>query len=240
MRVPRVVLSAPSGVLSVRVPFARVVQSARLASIALSSALLVACANAPKADAPPVPYEQLLEDGRQAQKAGHNVQAFEAWRSAAKQNPSAKEPWLRMAQLHFDTADYGNAITAAQEAMQRDSTDAVANGLLAVSGLRVSSAALARMHTDNLQGSTRNEAETLAKTLRELLGAPVLVPQPATAAAPAPRSTRAAQRPAAGAAAPGAAGATPKAVAAAKPQDTAPAAKPAAPAPSRDPFGALR
>jgi tetratricopeptide (TPR) repeat protein len=240
MRVPRVVLSTPSGALSVRVPFARVFQSARLASVVLSSALLVACANAPKVpDAPAVPYEQLLEEGRQAQKAGNNVQALEAWRSAAKQNPSAKEPWLRMAQLHFDSADYGNAITAAQEAMQRDSTDAVANGLLAVSGLRVSSAALARMHTDNLQGSTRNEAETLAKTLRELLGAPVLVPQPATAAAPAPRSTRAAQRPPAAAAAASAAGAAPKAVAA-KAQDTAPAAKPAAPAPSRDPFGALR
>ncbi|MED5618033.1 hypothetical protein [Ideonella sp. BN130291] len=222
-----------------RVPFTRVPRAARLASIVLSGALLVACANAPKsADAAPPPYEQLLEDGRQAQKAGNNVQALEAWRTAAKQNPSAKEPWLRMAQLHFDAADYGNAITAAQEAMQRDSTDAVANGLLAVSGLRVSSAALARMHTDNLQGSTRNEAETLAKTLRELLGAPVLVPQPATASTPAPRTARAAARPTA-AAASAAAGAAPKAVAA-KPTDTAPAAKPAAPAPSRDPFGALR
>ena len=154
------------------------------------------------------------------------------WQQAAKQNPSAKEPWLRMAQMHFDAGDYGNAITKAQEAMQRDGSDAVANGLLAVSGLRVSSAALARMHADSLSGSTRGEAEALAKTLREVLGAPVLVPQPATAAASAPaRAARVPRAPAT--ASPPAGGARPVTAGASSPNAPAKAA-------ARDPFGALR
>lgn len=209
--------------------------------------LLSACASAPKVESPPPPppYEQLLEDGRQAHRSGNAHQAIALWQQAAKQNPSAKEPWLRMAQLHFDAGDYGRAITDAQEAMQRDGNDAVANGLLAVSGLRVSSAALARMQADALSGSTRGEAESLARTLRELLGAPVLVPQPATAApARAPRASRAAaanpsNAGAANAAAANAAGTS--AATGAKPA-TPPAAAPATPAKTaaRDPFGALR
>ncbi len=212
------------------------------------SVLLSACASAPKVETapPPPPYEQLLEDGRQAHKSGNAQQAIALWQQAAKQNPSAKEPWLRMAQLHFDAGDYGRAITDAQEAMQRDGNDAVANGLLAVSGLRVSSSALARMQADALSGSTRGEAESLAKTLRELLGAPVLVPQPATATAPvrAPRASRAAAANANNAGAANAAGtsaatgAKPGAPAthAVTPATPATPAKPAA----RDPFGALR
>jgi len=211
-------------------------------ALLIVAALTSGCATTGKVavEAPPPPYEQLLEDGRQAQKAGNQMQALEAWRAAAKQNPSAKEPWLRMAQMHFDAADYGNAISAAQEVLHRDSTDAVANGLLAVSGLRVSSEALARMHTDNLQGSTRNEAESLAKTLRELLGAPVLVPQPptATASSGSSRPARTARAPAKTSEA-----APPPVMAKTstpKPADATAAPKATAQAPSRDPFGALR
>jgi tetratricopeptide (TPR) repeat protein len=200
-----------------------------------AAAALSACSTAPQvAEAPPPPpYEQLLEDGRQAQKAGNPQQALALWQQAARQNPSAKEPWLRMAQMHFDAGDYGNAITEAQEAMQRDGSDAVANGLLAVSGLRVSSAALARMHADTISNSTRGEAEALAKTLREVLGAPVLVPQPPVAAASAPaRTTRASRASASAAAAQPAGGAKPVT---ATSSSTAPAK-----AAARDPFGALR
>jgi tetratricopeptide (TPR) repeat protein len=215
----------------------------RSPALLLAVALMSGCSTmgTKVAEAPQPPYEQLLENGREAQKAGNQMQALEAWRAAAKQNPSAKEPWLRMAQMHFDAADYGNAITAAQEVLHRDSTDAVANGLLAVSGLRVSSEALARMHTDNLQGSTRSEAESLAKTLRELLGAPVLVPQPAnaaTASSATARPARSAKPPVAKAseAAPAVAAKAPTS----KPADAPTAPKATAQAPSRDPFGALR
>ena len=164
----------------------------RRVSSVICACTLAACASSPKNETPaPAPsYEQLLENGQQAHKAGDTLQAVQAWREAARVNPTTKEPWLRIAQLNFDAGDYGQAITAAQEARQRDAQDATANGLLAVSGLRVSSDALARLRSDTLTGSTRAEAEALAKTLREMLGTPVLVPSPATRAA-TPRPSKA-------------------------------------------------
>jgi hypothetical protein len=159
-------------------------------------------------------------------KSNNGLRALDMWRAAAKRNPVAKEPWLRMAQLHFETGNYGDAITEAQETLQRDSSDAVANGLLAVSGLRVSSAALARMQPDTFSGSARGEAESLAKTLRDLLGEPVLVPQPPVAPEPVHpiHARRSVHKSAA------------KRAAASPPVH----ARPAKPAPARDPFGALR
>jgi len=186
---------------------------------------LSACAIQPRAPEAPPPapptYDQLLQDGTQAQKAGNNVQAQSSWTAAARENPTAKEPWLHMAQMQFDAGNYGAAISAAQEAFQRDSSDATANGLLAVSGLRVSSAALARMDTNKLQGNARSEAESLAKTLRDLLGTPVLVPSPVAAASAPLRPVRTARS-----------------------RSTAAAAKavttPSVQEPSHDPFSALR
>jgi hypothetical protein len=177
--------------------------------------------------AAPPSAEQLMQEASQAHQAGETARALQLWRDAAASDPLSKEPWLRMAQLHFDRGDYGATITAAQEAWQRDANDATANGLLAVSGLRVSSGALARIHTDALTGSTRSEAESLARTLRDLLGTAVLVPPPPDPRpAPAPR-VRPVKRPAVAASAPALA--------------TAPdAPRPAAATPARDPFGALR
>ncbi|HWP19960.1 MAG TPA: hypothetical protein VNO84_12580 [Burkholderiaceae bacterium] len=211
----------------------------RWLSCAMLASMLAACAGAPKKDAEalPVSYEQLLEEGRQAQTSGDSLRAAQLWKDAARLNPTAKEPWLRLAQMHFDAGDYGQAITAAQEAYQRDSGDATASGLLAVSGLRVSSEALARLRSDNLTGSTRAEAEALAKTLREMLGTPVLVPAPhARPPAALPRSSRSTE---AGSAAPGGARTAKSATPEAKPSPSRAPANNASNA-SRDPFSALR
>jgi tetratricopeptide (TPR) repeat protein len=242
--------TGPQGLPSSRAAARSLTLRALITPCALAAAsLLAACSTAPKTppEPPPPSYEQLLDQAAQAQKSGDTPHAVELWQSAAKRNPAAKEPWLRMAQTHFDSGDYGHAITEAEEALQRDNGDAVANGLLAVSGLRVSSQALARMHTEDLAGSTRGEAESLAKTLRTLLGTDVLVPQPdpdvearAERYVHSRRGRPAAKKPAepAPAAAPGTgatAVSTTTASAAAKP-----AAKPATPAPSNDPFSSLR
>ena len=171
-------------------------------------------------------------------KADHlTAKERDTYRIAARQYPTAKEPWMRLAESYFEAADYGNAILAAQEVLQRDAADAVAASVVAVSGLRVSTQALSTLRTQNssLPGDSRTQAEGLTKTLRELLGESVLVPQAAdapVAASPAPAARR---RPtaAAGAAKPGAATAPVSAPATA----AAPAAvKPAAavmPAPAR-------
>ncbi|WP_333857308.1 tetratricopeptide repeat protein [Denitromonas sp.] len=95
----------------------------------------------------------------------------------AEDNPAQKEPWVRMARIHFDAENYGRAIVAADEALQRDSTDLAAKGVRAVSGLRVATQSLAELRDDtNLKGSARADAVSLAKVLRDTLGEDVLVP----------------------------------------------------------------
>ena len=113
--------------------------------------------------------------------AGQNDKAFAILKNASSTFPTEKTPWLRMAQMRFDTSNYGDAILNAQEALQRDPDDTLANSILAVSGLRVSSKALADLsQKNNLTGSVRNEAQDLARLLRDALGEKDLVPSATT------------------------------------------------------------
>ncbi|MFT3721567.1 hypothetical protein [Pseudorhodoferax sp.] len=194
---------------------------------------LAACSTTPKPAATPVPLvssvaplEQFMSDAARSGQEGDRSGERDTYRKAAQAYPTSKEPWLKLAQGYFDAADYGNAILAAQEALQRDADDKVANSLLAVSGLRVSASALASMRKrQDLSGDTRRQAEDIVKSLRESLGETVLVPAaPAADAAPTARRPNAPARPRP-AAAP-----RPKPAAAAQPTAApAPAAKPANP-----------
>ena len=102
-------------------------------------------------------------------------------KSASVAHPVDKKPWVRMAQIRFDASQYGEAISHAQEALARDPNDTLAYSILAVSGLRVASKALADLtRKNNLHGSVRSEAQDLARLLRTSLGEEVLVtPRPA-------------------------------------------------------------
>ncbi len=209
------------------------------------SIVLSACSSAPKKSDPAA--QQALQEkvderiaaADKAQRAGNADQAMEQLDQAIKADPSSKAPWLKKAQMHFDARQYGLAITAAQEALQRDVNDLTAKSILAVSGLRVSAQALEQLRkTNEVTGSARSEAESVAKIIREALGEPILVP-----AAESASSKRSAPRPAAqNRSAQGAPMAPPAAGA-------SPAAKPAAPAPKPagaanagrgNPFGALQ
>ena len=146
--------------------------------------------------------------------AGQNDKAYALLKTAGSTFPTDKTPWVRMAQMRFDSTDYGEAIVNALEALERDPDDTLANSIVAVSGLRVTSKALADLsQKNNLSGNVRTEAQELAKLLRTSLGEEVLVANGGRPAAARPAS------------APG------KKVIA-----TQPAARPA----SNDPFGALK
>ncbi|WP_156822073.1 tetratricopeptide repeat protein [Azoarcus sp. KH32C] len=111
----------------------------------------------------------------------------------ASENPARKEPWVRLAKLHFDAAAYGRAIVAADEVLQRDPADRTAKSVRAVSGLRVATESLAELRKDaDLRGSAQADAQSLARNLRETLGEDVLVPvaaiQTGASAQPAPES----------------------------------------------------
>lgn len=118
-----------------------------------------------------------MSDAERARQEGARSMERETYHKAAQAYPTSKAPWLRLAEGYFEAHDYGNAILAAQEVLQRDPADKVAGSLLAVSGLRVSAGALASMRQrESIGTDTRQQAEDLVKALREALGEPLLVP----------------------------------------------------------------
>jgi len=158
--------------------------------VAALALCLAGCASGPKqeADVKPLPaqVEPIAEFMSRAQAAesanGGRERGRLIYRDAAKAYPTDKRPWARLAQSYFDAGDYGNAVLAAQEVVLRDPSDAAAQGLLAVSGLRISTSALSALRNQNgLNTSTRSEAEDMARNLRSILGESVLVPKPADA-----------------------------------------------------------
>jgi tetratricopeptide (TPR) repeat protein len=211
---------------------------------------LSACSTAPKqpeagSAAAAEKMTESLNAADKAQKLGKTEDALAELDTAIKVDPASKQPWLRKAQIYFDARQYGQAITAAQETLQRDTTDLTAKSILAVSGLRVSAQALEQLRKANeVNGSARTEAESVAKLIREALGEPILVPPVAAASAASdakPRNTASRRV------------GTPRPVAAASAPAVVPIAKPAAASPvavantappaaggRNNPFGALK
>lgn len=109
--------------------------------------------------------------------AGKYEQAIGILTKAANMHPGRKEPWVNMAKLYFGNAQYGEAIVASEEVLQRDPADSTAKSVRAVSGLRVATESLWDLREDaETTGSARDDAKNLAKVLRETLGEEVLVP----------------------------------------------------------------
>ena len=207
-------------------------------------ALVAGCASAPPpapvAPAVPAPAQpslaELMKQGQTAARDGQRDKARMAWRAATRAYPTEAQPWQRLAEDFFNTADYGNAILAAQEVLLRDSQDTLAHSVLAVSGLRVSTVSLlALRERSSFRVGSREEAAGLTRALRDALGEATLVPQRAEApeAASAPtvgRRTRTARGSAGTAAPTGTATAPPVApalaAAAAPPAPSAPAPTP--------------
>lgn len=153
--------------------------STQLAIVA-GAAILSACASTgpatppAKSAAPTMAATMAAVDA--AVLAGQNDKAYALLKHAGSSFPTDKAPWVRMAQMRFDSTNYGEAIVNALEALERDPDDTLANSIVAVSGLRVTSKALADLsHKNNLSGNVRTEAQELAKLLRTSLNEEVLV-----------------------------------------------------------------
>ncbi|WP_229418923.1 tetratricopeptide repeat protein [Pseudoduganella flava] len=148
----------------------------------------------PVVQKPAVPsMEEFLANASQASTSGQKEQAVALWKQAAEAYPSDKTPWSNIAQTRYDAGQYGEAIVNAQEVLVRDPNDRLANSIIAISGLRLSTRALADLsRQNNLSGSIRTESQDLAKLLRESLGEQVLVP-PAPAANTTPAKATAAK-----------------------------------------------
>lgn len=167
----------------------RVSSNCRRISTFIAAVWLTGCSTVPTKPPPaPVvqPLAQYMQEADQALAAGSREGSRALYRTAARHYPTSKEPWLELAKDYFEVANYGQAVLASQEVLQRDPSDQVASSVLAVSGLRLSATALSMLRQGDLSPNARTEAEGLARTLREVLGEPVLVPRPAVEAAPAP------------------------------------------------------
>ncbi|RBK85079.1 hypothetical protein BRN77_06055, partial [Xanthomonas oryzae pv. oryzae] len=92
---------------------------------------------------------------------GGPEQALKTFEDAGRADPTRKEPWVRIAQLQFDRANYARAIVAAQEVLQRDPNDLVADGVLTVAGFRIANQSLQRLQGRGalVSGTARKEAE---------------------------------------------------------------------------------
>ena len=165
----------------------------RFIGAAVCAASLSACMTAPVAVQKPVTpsMEDMLAKASQASGSGQKEQAVTLWKEAAVAYPADKAPWTNIAQTRYEAGQYGDAIVSAQEILVRDPNDRLANSIIAISGLRLSTRALADLsRQNNLSGSLRTESQDLAKLLRESLGETVLVPpQPAPVAAAPTRTS---------------------------------------------------
>jgi hypothetical protein len=154
---------------------------------------LIGCSSAPKNSdvqlkPKTVELSVLMEQAAATEKSATKDAALRQYEEAAKTYPASKLPWARVAQIQFDSANYGEAIVAAQQVVARDEKDKVAHSILSVSGLRVSTKALADLSRQNeLSGSIRSEAQSLTKVLRESLGEQVLIPSGAPRPPPVPQ-----------------------------------------------------
>lgn len=218
----------------------------RLSGVVLACGVVAGCATQDKnLAASPEIYNKALADADAASKNGDQDKAVALYQKLAESDPTREEPWSRIAQIQFQQQHYGQAIVAAQEALQRDQTDRAAKSVLAVAGLRVATESLGELRQDaSLQGDAKSDAQALAKQLRDTLGEDSLFP-PEQAEKPVPkkrRIVRRAVRPAPKAtetAAETSAGASATAAAPAAPAPVKPAT-PAKAGGASDPFSALR
>ncbi|MFL6633113.1 MAG: hypothetical protein ACJ8HJ_12460 [Massilia sp.] len=170
-------------------PVGRMTRMSRFFGAAACAILLTACATTKPvvAEKPPAPtMDELLAKANEASSAGRKEDAVTLWKEAAAAYPTDKAPWTSIAQTRYDAGQYGDAIVSAQEVLVRDPNDRLANSIIAISGLRLSTRALADLsRQNNLSGSIKTESQDLAKLLRESLGEQILVPPPVQTAPPA-------------------------------------------------------
>lgn len=104
--------------------------------------------------------------------------SFQRNQEMARSSPNDKIPWAAIARIYFKNGHYGKAIVYAGEVLRRDPYDVEARSIVAVSGLRVSSAAIEGLRRDQLKNTGGvTEERALTDLLRSTLSTEVLVPE---------------------------------------------------------------
>ena len=144
-------------------------------------ATLSACETA-KPLPPPVAapkLQDMLTKASEAASAGQKEQAITLWKATTTAHPTDKTAWGHIAKAKFDAAQYGEAIVNAEEVLVRDPNDKQASSIIATSGLRLATRALANLSRQNgFTGSLQKESMELARVLRDSLGNDTLFSPP--------------------------------------------------------------
>jgi tetratricopeptide (TPR) repeat protein len=150
----------------------------KLSGVVLACGVMAGCATqGNNTVTTPEAFNKSLADADTVAKSGDQDRAIALYQALSKTDPTREEPWSRIAQIQFTQGHYGQAIVAAQEALQRDQTDRQAKSVLAVAGLRVATQSLGELRQDaSLAGDAKTDAQALAKELRDTLGEATLFP----------------------------------------------------------------
>lgn len=170
---------------------------ARLACLLIASTLLGGCVTQSAESSRATPTLDAFARDAEAELAkGNRDQAVALLTQGARSYPTSAAPWLKIANIWFDAANYPSAILAANEALQRDATSQEAKSLLVVGGLRVAAGAVAGLRpTPGVGTNVRSEAETLTNSLRAAIGESTLVPATPSETRAVPASKRSRARP---------------------------------------------
>lgn len=199
--------------------FTFTMQIRRLALIAGLIVVLAGCTTTQKMQEPQsdADFRQSIAEAEKTFETSGSDAAVAQFESIAQRNPTRGQPWSYIAKIRFDENKYGEAIVAADEALNRDPSDFVAKSVRAVGGLRVAMQSLSDLRADALlAGNARTDAVALAQSLRDTLGQDVLFPdgqkpKRAPVRRPPPKPNDATGTPAPAAATPSAGAATPSA-----------------------------
>lgn len=154
----------------------------RFLACGLVFALVTGCASSPnQKELEPLSQNELTTAIAQALQTARDDDldlAIEKLTELARRNPSSGLVWSHIAKLRFDHAQYGAAIVAADETLQREPDDFTAKSVRVVGGLRIALQSLADIR-DNalLAGNARVDAQALAQALRDSLGQDALFPK---------------------------------------------------------------
>lgn len=108
-----------------------------------SSLAVASCATMP---VPALPdYDALMASASGLAEAGRTQAALDTYHRATAVAPSRKEPWQRMAVINLEAGRPARALVAAEETLQRDPADAVANQVFIVSGMQIAQQAMQRL-----------------------------------------------------------------------------------------------
>jgi tetratricopeptide (TPR) repeat protein len=135
--------------------------------------------------------EKLSREADTELAKGQREKAVALLNQAAKENPTSMVPWLKLANIWFESGNYPSSILAANEVLQRDAGNQEAQAMMVVSGLRVAAGAVTGLRSvSSVNAGARAEAENLTNALRAVVGETVLIPNQ-TEAGPAVSTARA-------------------------------------------------